>query len=131
MMSFAVYARPQIIIRCGSSKGKRRRAYSYEWDLPESHDGGSPAARFRGRVPESVNKFAACEHGADNLALDADTAAVNDAKGTKSEAARLEQVLLDDSFYISRRDAVQVEDVRDGNAYGVVTVHKTENPASD
>ena len=54
------------------------------------------------------------------IALHADAAAVDDAERPKTQAVGFEQVFLHHGLDVARRDGVQIEDVSDGNADGLV-----------
>ena len=68
----------------------------------EVHNCRAPAAGFERRVAEGFDEGGALQNLADGLALDADSAAMDDADGGESEAVNLGKILLDDRFYVPR-----------------------------
>src|SRR5215831_12813402 len=82
----------------------------------------APAARLRRGIAKTPDKRTPGQHGAHNLALDANPTAVNDAQGTQSESMRFNEVFLHNGLHVPRRDCVKIEHVCDGNAKGIGVV---------
>jgi len=96
---------------------------------PQVDDRGAPATCLAGRVLEVGNEFGSGEDGADHLPLDADSAAMDNAEGSKSETVGFGQILLNDCLHIAGWYGMQVEDVGDWDADGLVgRFHKIKRP---
>jgi hypothetical protein len=67
----------------------------------ESDDGSAPASGFHGGVAEGFYEGSALQNLANGLALDADSAAMDDTDGGEFQAVNFEQILLDDGFYVA------------------------------
>ena len=86
-----------------------------------------PATCFRRRIAERLDKFRFGQYPAHDLALHADAAAVNDAQGLESELVRLFEIRLDHRLYVARRNSMEVENIGDGDADGLVARSKTSD----
>lgn len=81
----------------------------------QSDDSCAPAAGLRGGILKADHEVRVTQHGTHNLALHADAAAVDDAKGLESQAIGLREVLLYNGSYVSRGNAMQIEHIGNGN----------------
>lgn len=86
--------------------------------LAEVHNCGAPSTRFPGSIAERGDKRGSGENGTDDLALHSDAAAVDDAEGPVSETVGFVEVLFDYRLDVPGRDAVEIEDIGDGNSDG-------------
>jgi len=116
---------PAAVLPATFERGKRR--------LAKGDDGGAPAARLGGRIPEIGHEFRPCEHRAHHLALHADAASVNNAEGLETGRVGFQQVLLYHAFDIARGHTVKVENIADGNPdrleIGIFGHQKSKGPA--
>jgi len=78
-----------------------------------------------GASRKSATKIGARQDRTNHLALDAYAAAVDDAQAHGTQSVRLVKLFLHHGLHIARRNAVQVENVRDGNAD---RLHKNQRP---
>ena len=104
----------------------RHRSTHLDTGLPQRHEGRAPASRFRRRILKVRDEARPREDRADDLALDSDAAAVDDAERFEAGVARFDEVFLDYRLHVAGRDGVEIEDVGDGNADRLV--HKYESP---
>jgi hypothetical protein len=85
---------------------------------------GSPAACFRGSVAESHDERSSCEDAADDFALHADTAPVNDSEGCKTEAAGFDQIFFHDCGHVAWGECVEIENVSNGDTNRLNVLHE-------
>jgi len=72
----------------------------------------APAAGFfRGRAPGG-DEWGALQDGTNDLALDADAFAVDDADKTKASCVGFFEICFHHIFHVTRRHGVEVEDIR-------------------
>lgn len=76
-------------------------------------DGRAQPAGFGRGIVISTDEGGAIEDFSDDLALDSDPLAVNDADVAVAVTARFDQIFLDDRLDLSRRDRMKVEDIPD------------------
>ena len=88
--------------------------------LAQRDNGGAPAARLLRRISIRCDKWRAGQHGANNPALHSNAAPVNDSDIFQPQAARFFQISFDNSFHFLRLHRVEVKNVCDGNAKGLV-----------
>src|SRR5947209_20552910 len=98
--------------------------------LSQRNDCSAPAAGFGRRVVEACDEGRAGQDGANHFALHSDATAVNDAKGFEPQTVRFGEIFLDYRHYITWSNGVQIEDVGDGVANGVLRFfHASTIPA--
>ena len=81
-----------------------------------------PASAGASRNPETKGVRARTD--ADHLALHADAASMDNAQELETEAVGFLEVFFDDGLHVARGNAMQIEDVGDGNANGVGVHHE-------
>ena len=77
-----------------------------------------PASRRR--ITIRLDELRLLQHAAYDLPLHTDPPPVNNTQRSESQLVRLFQISLHDALHIPRRNAVQIENIRDGNAYRLV-----------
>src|SRR5690348_12616063 len=78
-------------------------------------DGSAPATDFGRRVGEVCDERCASKNLADDLALDADAFAVNDAHAPTAARVGFVEIIFDDGAYLPGWNRMQVEHVAEGN----------------
>ena len=92
-------------------------SYLTLWEISaKGYDGGSPASCLGGSVAKVHHERRPRQHRAHHLALHADSASMNDAEGFKSGRVRFQQIFFNHALDVARGNAVEVEDVRNGNS---------------
>jgi hypothetical protein len=86
----------------------------------KSDGGGAPSSGLCGRISVGGDEGGPRENRANDFALDSDSAAVDDAESLESKAVGFGEILFDHGRDVARRNAVQVKNVGDGNANGLV-----------
>src|SRR4030088_863186 len=76
-------------------------------------DSGAPSSRFGRRVAEGFDERCGCEDLADQVALEADAASMDNPDVTEPEGMRLFQICLHCRLYVARREGVEVKGVGD------------------
>src|ERR1035438_9646997 len=101
----------------------------------QGDDGRSPTPGLGWCVAVIGDELQAGQRGADDFALHADAAPVDNTEGFEAQAVGLAKVFFDDRLDVAGRDRVEVEDVGDANAnrFGIGFQHsllKSKSPAS-
>src|ERR1035438_9171744 len=90
----------------------------------QRHNRRTPAAGFQWRVAELRHKFRSRKNRSHRLPLHADAPAVDDAQLAQTEPVRLNQIFFDYGFDVTWGNAVEVQNIGDGNPDRLFIVHK-------
>src|SRR5215471_6509662 len=77
----------------------------------ERYNRGAPASGFGGSIAVVSHEIGAREHLSHDLALDADSSAVDDSELFQPAAVGLAQIFLDHGLDVVRRDRMQIDNV--------------------
>src|SRR5438128_6747398 len=80
---------------------------------PQSYNCSSQAAGIRRGVSAAFDKWRSRQNCSHHLSLYPNSFPVDDPHGAKAGRMRLEQVFLDYSFYVPRRDGMEIDDIPD------------------
>jgi len=103
-----------------SGSAARNGCPTSERYLSQSDDGRAPSARFCRSVAELKHEFRTSQDGAHDLTLHAYAASVNNPQRLQAERVSFFQIGLDDILNVARLNCVEIEDIGDGNADGLV-----------
>ena len=97
-----------------------RLAIGRAWPCPTPHlaqrdDRRTPSAGLHRRVAEAFDIRRFRENRSHQLPLDPDSSSMNNAQCFETRAVSFNKIFLDNRFDIAGRNAMQVEDVGDGN----------------
>lgn len=96
------------------------RRFSSHFFGPKRDNRRAPTTRFEWSVGEGFDEGRSRQHRAHGFALYADPPAVNDAEKPELQPPGLLQILLHHCFYVARRNGVQIQNIGDWNADGLV-----------